>query len=799
MPWLLLLLLVCCTNPSLAQGVCRPGQTCRHQLHCSGAFDTFEEMERNTCRLSPGNRGLCCGDVNKREAPPVEIVLRGIRRESLKRPATLSNDIIRNKLGKVEDPGKPQKTDDVETKGHRSFTKPRKKDAAIRNAALKQLRLAEVLLQDEGISLRQSKFGLDSDNSIDVDNNCPWTTDGGDIGRKPRCDQNTRNWRAVDGSCNNVQFPLYGMSTTPQQRILPANYSEGDRPRVATDFTQLPSARLISNTVFQSGDPVNQKQISTLFMQMGQFIDHDLVHSPVTPPNNGCCKKNTDGRPWVFPTREDMQSSDYDSECFPIEIPSDDPFWRNRRTCMEFSRSDPTFSIPKCATTNGREQENAITHWLDGSAIYGSTLEESIQVRGTQDQFAFLKTTKPSDRSARSLLPQCALEVNNNHIEACGDVCEEETPHGTSRMCAFAGDFRVNEQPGLSTMHTIWVREHNRVARYLTNLNKHWDSSRVYQEARRIVIAEFQMIVYNEWLPIVLGHTYMNSFGLFPLKPGQGYTQDYNINVDPRINAEFSGAAFRFGHSLVPNMMKINTNDRNSKEVPLKSVFNDPSELHETGFVEGVVRGQSLETAPNWDPLFSADLMNHLFEENPDEGGLDLVSLNIQRGRDLGLPGYNYYRKICSSGNYERKSTMDQLADDVFLSRSSVEKLKKIYKNIDDIDLFVGGVLEIPYKKSLLGPAFLCILGDQFSRLKVGDRFWFENGGPGNDPATAFSLPRLDSIRNANMARILCDNTDISEVQPLAFRTVDTAQNEVVSCKSNTILEVDLDLWKDIL
>lgn len=463
---------------------------------------------------------------------------------------------------------------------------------------------------------------------------------------------------------------------------------------------------------------------------------------------------------------------------------------------MEFSRSDPTHSIPKCATTNGREQENAITHWLDGSAIYGSTEEESIQVRGAQDQFAFLKTTRPGGRasSGRALLPQCELEVNSE-IEACGDVCEDETPHGTSRKCAFAGDFRVNEQPGLSTMHTVWVREHNRVAKHLANLNSNWDSRRVYQEARRIVIAEFQMIVYNEWLPIVLGQQYMNSFGLFPLKPGQGYTQDYNINIDPRINAEFSGAAFRFGHSLVPNMMKIKDHDQNTKEVPLKSVFNDPSELQETGFVEGVVRGQSLEAAPSWDPLFSADLMNHLFEENPDEGGLDLTSLNIQRGRDLGLPGYNYYRKICGSGKYKEVSTIDQLADGVFLTRSNVEKLKKIYDHIDDIDLFVGGVLEIPYKKALLGPAFLCIIGDQFSRLKVGDRFWFENGGPGNDPATAFSLPRLDSIRNANMARILCDNTDIDEVQPLAFRTTSTTQNQVVPCSS--ILSVDLDLWAE--
>jgi len=77
-----------------------------------------------------------------------------------------------------------------------------------------------------------------------------------------------------------------------------------------------------------------------------------------------------------------------------------------------------------------------------------------------------------------------------------------------------AGDGRVNEWPGLTSLHTIWVREHNRIERKLHEINRHWNGERLYQEARRIVIAEWQHSVYNEWLPIVLGCDVMRAYGL---------------------------------------------------------------------------------------------------------------------------------------------------------------------------------------------------------------------------------------------------------------------------------------------
>jgi peroxidase len=92
-------------------------------------------------------------------------------------------------------------------------------------------------------------------------------------------------------------------------------------------------------------------------------------------------------------------------------------------------------------------------------------------------------------------------------------------------------------------MHTIFLREHNRVVLELSTYNSDWDDETLYQEARRIVIAEYQHILYNEWLPIIIGRNYMETFGILPLY--QGYYNGYDSSVDGRVSNAFTTAAFR--------------------------------------------------------------------------------------------------------------------------------------------------------------------------------------------------------------------------------------------------------------
>lgn len=113
----------------------------------------------------------------------------------------------------------------------------------------------------------------------------------------------------------------------------------------------------------------------------------------------------------------------------------------------------------------------------------------------------------------------------------------------------------MNEQVGLTLLHTIWLREHNRLAAELQTINPGWSDEQLFQEARRIVGAQMQHITYNEWLPLVLGPRYMANFRLHPVRGG-GYSRDYDPSVNPSVTNEFATAGFRFGHTLVQNAIQ---------------------------------------------------------------------------------------------------------------------------------------------------------------------------------------------------------------------------------------------------
>lgn len=180
--------------------------------------------------------------------------------------------------------------------------------------------------------------------------------------------------------------------------------------------------------------------------------------------------------------------------------------------------------------------------------------------------------------------------------------------------CFAAGDFRCNEQPGLTAMHTLWLREHNRVANELSDINPHWNDERTFHEARKLIGAMMQHITFNEWLPIVLGPRVLDIFEL-KLLPTDYYNL-YNETVNPTCSNAFGAAAFRFGHSLVKN--SLSRCNKEFREVPffikLHKELNNPSNLHNFGSVDRILLGLASKRLARRDEFISEELTNHLFQ-----------------------------------------------------------------------------------------------------------------------------------------------------------------------------------------
>jgi len=574
---------------------------------------------------------------------------------------------------------------------------------------------------------------------------------------RPTCVDEDKIYRTADGSCNNLAQPQWGTSNRPFRRMFLPSYEDGVRsPR--GHGRNLPSARLVSSNNVEDVD-VPDPDLSLSVMQFGQFVDHDLAHAPVFRLDDmdiSCCTDNGQLR----------NRADLADECLPISIPQNDPFYSSHnQRCMNFVRSQ---RAPNENCTLGfSETMNSLTHFLDGSMIYGSERETTADLRENRgglfkvQGFALL----PPDESAEET--QCDIDG--------------------VRPCFLAGEDRVNEQVSLTAMHTLWMREHNRLALYLTKLNPQWNDETLFQEARKITIATLQHIVYNEWLPIVLGRDFMSANSLSPLP--SGFSSDYDQTLNPGISNEFATVAFRFGHTLVQGMIKIFGKDhKNTETVKLQKTFFNPVILYTPGKLDEFLRGLMIQPMQKWDNHISSELTNRLFQSD-GLFGMDLISLNIQRGRDHGIPAYNDLREGCG---LPRARDFSDLLFDRIIDQKVVDGFVRTYASVDDIDPFVGGLSEHSVPGGLLGPTFRCIVGEQFIRLKRGDRFFYEHG---NQPSS-FTLAQLDEIRKTSFARLLCDNGyHIQHVTPLSFRS-ESYRNPKVSCDSPAVPRLQLGPWK---
>ena len=492
-------------------------------------------------------------------------------------------------------------------------------------------------------------------------------------------------FRRFDGKCNNLDNPDWGSADSALLRpYAVANYVDGISQ---VDDVDRPNPRAISNAVVAQPElRPNPLGATDMLMQWGQFLDHDL----------------------------DLTHMDSDDP-LPINIPAGDSHFSGE---MPFDRSVYDHAS---GMTTPRQQVNAITAFVDASQIYGSDQATSDALRTFSDGKLKMSVT------------------------AAGALLDMKTVDG--KLEFQSGDERVNEQIGLTSMHTLFNREHNRLAGLLATEHPDYDDETLFQHTRKLVGALMQAITYNEFLPQLLGSA--------APEPYSGY----DAEVNPGIANAFSTAAYRFGHStLSPQLLRLDENGLEvaAGHVALKNAFFNPYLLLNPlgGGVEAVLRGLVTQQGQEIDPHLVDDVRNMLFGP-PVDVGFDLAALNIQRGRDHGLPSFNAMREALGLGAYE------DWTDAVFMPGAK-EALMSIYDDVDDIDLWVGGLAENHVDGGMLGAVFAAIVSDQFTRLRDGDRFWYQNG--------QFEDEWLAYIEASTLSDIIMRNTDISGLQANVFK-----------------------------
>jgi hypothetical protein len=543
-------------------------------------------------------------------------------------------------------------------------------------------------------------------------------------------------FRSPDGSGNNPNDFDEGQAGTDLVRFVASAYGDGVSSPAGANR---PGARLISNTLSDQTDPNNPSQdldilnnhlLTDYIYIFGQFLDHDLdLTSGQSGPN---------------------------AEQFPIP-PGDpnDPMGTEAFTRSEF---DPNTGKIVNGQNIPRQQLNDITAWIDGSMIYGSDPVRASQLRTHVGGRLKQQIESDGHGGFGNFLPY----NNSTFFGSDAPLKMANDSHIVADTSLFAaGDVRANENIELTSMHTLFLREHNRLADLIHAQNPGLSDETVYQLARRRVGAELQYIVYFEWLPALLGPNALPAY------------TGYNPNVTADIANEFSTAIFRFAHSQLDNGIdRLNNNgtdittDPAGAGVDLATAFFNPTLINLAGVfdpfsghlstgINPILKGGASGIAQEVDVFAVRDIRNLLFGPT-GAGGTDLIARDIQRGRDHGLADYNTMR--VAYGLSPVSSFSDITSDPVLAG-----KLEQLYGDVNNVDAFVGILAEDHVAGADVGPLSKAVIASQFRRLRDGDRFFFLN-------TNEFSQAEIRDIMNtSSLSQIIQRNTVLNDLQADVF------------------------------
>jgi hypothetical protein len=511
-------------------------------------------------------------------------------------------------------------------------------------------------------------------------------------------------YRTYSGEFNNPVNPSWGQAGTDLIRLPSVGFADGYQ---ALAGPNRPNPRRVSNEIFaQEGllnDPLALSDFTWVF---GQFIDHDIGLTPDGP------------------------------EPLIIQVPAGDAFFDPMGLGQAIIPMHRNIFNPATGTgpDNPRQYPNIITAFIDGSGVYGSDEERANWLRTFEG--GKLKV------SAGNLLPFNTVTGEFN-APIDPDAPHMDNPTGISAVIAVAGDPRASENPLLFAFHTLFVREHNRQCDLLAAQYPEWTDEQLYQHARKIVGGFIQSIVYDEWLP-AMGVELPEYSGFDP-------------TVNPQLLNIFTAAAFRMGHTLLNGTLRRLDNEGNimpQGHLALSDAFFNPYAITEVGGIEPYLKGMATQVQQSFDSKVIDDVRNRLFGQ-PGFGGLDLAAININRGRERGLPDFNSIRADLGLQPYFFFQQINSNPN-VYL------RLLTLYNSVNSLDAWVGMLAETPVPGALFGETVLHIMTRQFQALRDGDRFYYLN-----DPVLSDAEKEL--IHRTTLRDIIMYNTDILLMQDDVF------------------------------
>jgi Ca2+-binding RTX toxin-like protein len=528
--------------------------------------------------------------------------------------------------------------------------------------------------------------------------------------------------RDSSGYGNNTGNPNWGTAGQQFIRLTDPYYTDGMTGIRQTVNTPREISDIVSNQD-NNGDGIEENMPnafggSAFLTFFGQYFDHGLDFVPKGQPGN-------------------------------VQIGSDGfPISASRANYAPGTGIDPD-GTPGTGDEIAAQHVNMTSPYVDQNQVYGSNEEVTDLLRKWDQgpdgpvQTAYMLVGE-LDGSDRALLPTLNHVRENYRIMTGGEELTSQdisnfdgTGHallldfipsyvGNNPANGYdldkignyyiTGDGRANENVMLTSMHTIWARNHNYwVDQLKERTNGAWTEEEYFQAARIVNTAEYQRVVFTEFADAMAG-------GIDLGENEHGF-DGYNSGVDASISAEFAHVAYRFGHSMLNETVSYKDANGEMHDISLVQAFLSPNRLAELG-IDELLLGSTGVAHQGID----VDVVNALRNQLVGRP-LDLAALNIFRGRDTGIAPFNSVREqlyektnLASLRPYEGWEDFQQRNG---LSDSFIDQLKEAYpEGFEHMDLWVGGLAEKP-TKGQLGSTFGYLFLEQLDRLQDGDRFYY--------------------------------------------------------------------------